>query len=89
MKRNFVFQQDAFDQFFDWSIINKSIYKKIYELLIDIKRNPYEGKGKPEPLRHNLAGFWSRRIDREHRLVYRITSENNIEIISCKGHYDD
>ena len=53
MKRKIIFHQDAFDQFFDWSIINKVIYKKIYELLIDIKRNPFEGIGKPEP----LAGF--------------------------------
>lgn len=57
MKRKFIFHQDAFDQFFDWSIINKAIYKKIYELLIDIKRNPFEGIGKPEALKHQLAGF--------------------------------
>lgn len=89
MKRNYHFHQDAFDQFFDWSIVNKSIYKKIYELLIDIRRTPFEGKGKPEPLKYNLAGCWSRRIDQEHRLIYKINEHNDIIIVSCKGHYSD
>lgn len=70
---------------------NKSILKKISELLRAIEENHYEGLGKPEPLKHNLSGVWSRRINQEHRLVYEIVDENTIEIlniISLKGHYD-
>ncbi|MEM8522086.1 Txe/YoeB family addiction module toxin [Flavobacterium sp. PL12] len=68
----------------------KKILKKISELLRDIQRSPYEGIGKPEQLKHNLSGVWSRRIDKEHRLVYEIIDENTIEILnilSVKGHY--
>ena len=61
--------------------------KKINELIKDIQRTPFEGKGKPEPLKYDLAGFWSRRIDREHRLVYQISS-NELLIYSCRYHYD-
>jgi len=88
MEKNLIFQQDAFDDFFDWSLVNKMIFKKIYELIKDIRRNPFEGKGKPEPLKHELTGYWSRRIDSEHRLVYKIENENII-IIRCKDHYSD
>ena len=62
--------------------------EKINQLLKDIERNAYVGIGKSEPLKENLSGFWSRRIDDTHRLVYRI-SDDVIEIVSCKGHYDD
>lgn len=86
MKKNLTFYQDAFDDFFDWSLVNKTIFKKIYELIKDIRRNPFEGKGKPEPLKHQLTGYWSRRIDNEHRLVYKIEDETII-ITSCKDHY--
>ncbi len=61
--------------------------KKINDLIKDIQRNPYEGIGKPEPLKYDLSGYWSRRIDREHRLVYQV-DENEIRIYSCKYHYD-
>lgn len=54
----------------------------------DIVRNPFEGIGKPEPLKENLTGFWSRRIDEEHRLVY-VVEDNKILIFSCRGHYND
>jgi toxin YoeB len=70
---------------------NKKILKKISELLRAIQENPFEGIGKPEPLKHNLSGVWSRRIDQEHRLIYEIIDENTIEIlnvISLKGHYE-
>jgi toxin YoeB len=70
------------------AIINKNTFKRIAELLKDISRTPFEGKGKPEALKHNLKGCWSRRITDEHRLVYQISSDGNIEIISCKGHYE-
>ena len=59
---------------------NKVILKKISELIRAIQNNPFEGIGKPEPLKYDLSGVWSRRIDREHRLTYQITSENTIEI---------
>ena len=70
---------------------NKKIIKKISELLQDIQRSPFEGIGKPEQLKHNLSGIWSRRIDKEHRIVYEIIDENIIEILnilSLKGHYE-
>ena len=70
---------------------NKLIIKKISELLRAIQENPFEGIGKPEPLKYSLSGVWSRRINQEHRLVYEIVDENTIEIlniISAKGHYE-
>ena len=70
---------------------NKSILKKISELLRAIQENPFEEIGKPEPLKHDLSGVWSRRINQEHRIIYEIIDENTIEIlniISLKGHYE-
>lgn len=61
--------------------------QKINELIKDIQRTPFKGKGKPEPLKYDLAGFWSRRIDREHRLVYRYENKE-VLIYSCRYHYD-
>ena len=69
---------------------NKAVQKKITDLINAIQQNPYEGIGKPEPLKHNLSGAWSRRINREHRLVYEINERNEIvilDILSLKGHY--
>jgi len=70
---------------------NKGILKKIYSLIEDIQLHPYEGIGKPEQLKHQLAGRWSRRINQEHRIIYRITEQKTIEILnilSLKGHYE-
>ncbi|WP_291098022.1 MULTISPECIES: Txe/YoeB family addiction module toxin [unclassified Flavobacterium] len=70
---------------------NKSILKKISELLRAIQENPFEGIGKPEPLKYNLSGVWSRKINQEHRIIYEIIDEKTIEIlniISLKGHYE-
>lgn len=70
---------------------NKKVLKKISELLRAIQESPFEGIGKPEPLKYSLSGIWSRRIDQEHRLIYEIIDENTIEIlniISLKGHYE-
>ena len=86
--KKFVFHKDAFEDFTNWAIVNKNIFKRIAELLKDISRTPFEGLGKPEALKHNLKGCWSRRITDEHRLVYQISKEGFIEIISCKGHYN-
>lgn len=69
------------------SIANGSIsIKRINQLIKDIRRNPFDGIGKPEPLKENLSGFWSRRIDKENRLVYAV-EDSSVVIISCKGHY--
>lgn len=70
---------------------NKKIIKKISELIKAIQLNPFEGIGKPEALKHELSGYWSRRIDAEHRIIYEIIDENTIDIlsiISLKGHYE-
>ena len=70
---------------------NKAIMKKITALIEDIQIQPFEGIGKPEPLKYNLSGVWSRRINQEHRLIYQVTEENTIEILdilSLKGHYE-
>jgi toxin YoeB len=81
------FSKNAWEDYTSWLSEDKNILKKNNELIKDIQRTPFEGKGKPEPLKYDLAGFWSRRIDREHRLVYQV---NNIEILiySCRYHYE-
>ena len=66
---------------------NKNILSKIANLIEDIQLHPFEGIGKPEPLKHKYAGFWSRRIDEEHRLIYKFL-EDEIQIIKCRHHYD-
>ena len=87
--RKLVFDADAFDHLADWGIYNRNIFKRIYELLKDIRRHPFEGIGKPELLKGDLKGYWSRRITDEHRLVYKVESDEYILIISVKGHYGD
>lgn len=84
--RNISFTPTAFSQFNDWRNINKKMQDRIIKLLEEIQRNPFEGTGKPEPLKFNLKGCWSRMIDDEHRLVYQVTNDEII-IISCKFHY--
>ncbi|MET8368150.1 Txe/YoeB family addiction module toxin [Micromonospora profundi] len=81
-----VFTATAWNQYL--SHTDRKLVKRINELIADVMRNGYEGIGKPEPLRGELSGFWSRRIDREHRLVYRITKDD-VEIIACRYHYGD
>lgn len=70
---NLIFSDQAWEDYQHWQDTDKKVIRRIHELLKDIKRNPHSGIGKPEPLRHALAGYWSRRIDQEHRLVYRTT----------------
>ena len=82
-----VFTEQAFSDYLYWQGQDKKTLKRINSLLRDIDRNGYTGIGKPEPLKGDLTGLWSRRIDDMHRLVYRITGEN-IEVIQCEGHYD-
>ncbi len=80
------FEANSYNDFIDWSITNKVVFKKIIELIKDIDRNLYKGIGKPEALKYDLKSWWSRRITDEHRLIYKIDSEIII-ILSCKGHY--
>ncbi len=82
------FTESAFEEYLYWQTADKKKLRRINELLRDIARNPYEGLGKPEGLRQNLSGYWSRRIDEVNRLVYRVTGDQ-IEIYQCKGHYSD
>ena len=86
--KQLTFDSEAFDDFCNWAIYDKQVFKKILELLKSINRTPFQGIGKPELLKFNKAGYWSRRITSEHRLVYKIDNQNNIFIASCKGHYD-
>ncbi len=77
---------DAWEDYISWQSQDKKIIKRINQLLKDIKRSPFDGIGKPEPLKGNLSGFWSRRIDDEHRLVY-VVEKDSVIIIACRGHY--
>lgn len=81
------FTENAWEDYLYWQKTNKAIIKKINSLLKEIQRTPFEGAGKPESLKYDLAGFWSRRIDKEHRLVYQI-NDNQILIYACRFHYD-
>lgn len=79
---------DAWQDYVYWQTQDKKTLKRINMLIKDIGRNPFDGIGKPEPLKGELSGFWSRRIDDEHRLVY-VAEEEAVLIIACKGHYND
>jgi len=82
-----VFSKNSWEDYLSWQTEDRKILKKINELIKEIQRTPYEGIGKPEPLKYDLTGLWSRRIDREHRLVYQISGEDLL-IYSCRYHYD-
>lgn len=89
MKMNKVWAPEAWDDYVGWQQQDKKTLKKINSLIKDIERNGQSaGEGKPEQLRGDLSGFWSRRIDEKNRFVYRISGPN-IEIASCKSHYGD
>lgn len=81
-----VFERDAWEHLLFWQETDRVTVKKINSLIKECLRYPYEGTGKPEPLKGDLAGYWSRRIDREHRLVYRVVGDD-LEILSCRYHY--
>ena len=85
--KNVNFAEKSYDDFINWSQTDKKIFRRIDQLIKSISRTPYKGIGKPEPLKHQLAGFWSRKINDKHRLVYRISANNEIEIAKCKNHY--
>ncbi|WP_373484138.1 Txe/YoeB family addiction module toxin [Acetobacterium sp.] len=85
---NKLFSEHAWDEYLSWHNKDKKILKKIHELIRDIERNGYTGIGKPEALRHELSGYWSRRISESDRLIYKI-QDDTIYIIGCKSHYED
>lgn len=86
MNNNIIFTEKAWEEYCYWQLQDRKTLKRINLLLTDIKRNYFIGIGKPEPLKENLTGYWSRRIDETNRLVYRIRNKQ-IEIIQCRGHY--
>lgn len=83
----YVFVDESWEDYLYWQNTDKKKLRKINELLKDIARNPFDGMGKPEPLKHKYWGFWSRRIDDEHRLIYKY-EDNEIQIAKCRFHYD-
>lgn len=78
--------EKAWEDYLYWQVTDKKLLKRINTLIKEIQRHPFDGMGDPEPLRHNWSGYWSRRIDREHRLVYKAT-EDEIIIVQCRYHY--
>ena len=83
-----VFSEQAFEDYLYWQVQDRKVLKRINLLLKDISRDPFSGLGKPEGLKENLSGLWSRRIDDRHRLVYRVV-DDKIEVYQCKGHYEN
>ncbi len=84
---NKIWYDRAWDDYLYWQSQDKKTLKRINQLIRDAERDPFNGIGKPEPLKGDLSGFWSRRIDEENRLVYR-PNNGILEILSCKGHYE-
>ncbi len=82
------FTKIAWEDYLSWQQEDKKILKKINALIKEIMRTPLEGRGKPEPLKYDLTGYWSRRIDQEHRLVYQF-KQGEVLIYSCRFHSDD
>ena len=83
----YTFVDESWEDYLYWQKNNKKYVKKINELLKDISRQPFTGKGKPEPLKFQYSGYWSRRIDAEHRLIYKV-KDDEIHIAKCRFHYD-
>jgi toxin YoeB len=83
-----IWHDAAWADYLYWQAQDKKTLQRVNQLIKDIERNHYEGIGKPEPLKGNLSGFWSRRIDEQNRLVYRI-QDGDCQIAQCKGHYNE
>ena len=86
--RQIIWTEDAWSEYVRWQDTDRKILSKINQIIKDILRNGNDGIGQAEPLRYELRGFWSRRITKEHRLVYQLT-DNSINIVSCATHYED
>ncbi|HYV92075.1 MAG TPA: Txe/YoeB family addiction module toxin [Chitinophagales bacterium] len=80
------FESNAFTEYLDWRKMNTQMFDKINELIKEISRDPFQGKGKPEPLKGNWKGYWSRRFNDEHRLIYKADADT-VYIAKCRGHY--
>jgi toxin YoeB len=89
---NFVFTENGWEDFEYWIETDRDIVDKIKELLKEIRKTPFHGIGKPEPLKYDLKGYWSRRITGEHRLVYKVEGKKGVDqtcyVIQCRFHYD-
>ncbi|MCD6013282.1 MAG: addiction module toxin, Txe/YoeB family [Flavipsychrobacter sp.] len=84
--RQIKFEADAIEELEEWIKVHPKTATKILDLLQEACKTPFDGKGKPEPLKNKFKGFWSRRITDEHRLIYQVT-DATINVLSCKGHY--
>lgn len=85
-KTKLIFHPNAWEDYTYWQQQDKQILKRINQLIKDVLRSPFEGIGKPEPLKYELAGCWSRRIDQEHRLIYRM-EKDELHLLACRYHY--
>lgn len=85
---NITFARKAWEDYLYWQEHDKKTLRKINKLLKEIQRNPFDGEGKPEPLKNDLSGKWSRRINEKDRLLYKV-SDDTVFVIQCKGHYED
>ena len=81
-----IFSETAWEDYLYWQKTDKKLLIRTNELIQAIKRDPFDGIGRPEPLKHDLSGYWSRRIDDEHRIVYKI-KDDSLLIAQCRGHY--
>ena len=84
---NISFSPTGWDEYLHWQMQDKKTLRRINQLLKDIRRSPFDGIGKPEPLRY-CEGYWSRRIDEKNRLVYAVSGEGDNIVLSCRGHYE-
>lgn len=84
---NISFSPTGWDEYLHWQMQDKKTLRRINQLLKDIRRSPFDGIGKPEPLRY-CEGYWSRCIDEKNRLVYAVSGEGDIIVLSCRGHYE-
>ena len=82
-----IWEENAWEDYLSYQSQDKKTLKRINMLIKDIIRNPYEGIGKPEPLKGNLSKYWSRRIDEKNRIVYVLDDNGNVVVLYCKGHY--
>lgn len=85
--RSIRFEPSAWQEFTNWQTQDAKTWKRLVELLSESARTPFEGKGKPEPLKHHYKGYWSRRLTQDHRLIYKVT-DSEIIVAACRSHYE-
>lgn len=83
----YIFSDNSWEEYCYWIATDRKILKRINDLIRDIARDPFNGIGKPEPLKNKYSGCWSRRINNEHRIIYKV-SDNEVQIVKCRFHYD-